>query len=69
MDPYAIGEALRAVPRRIGQTAALLLAAGLLLNGGWATSLVTAVVAQRADATARYVQDSLLEQPAAPRKG
>ncbi len=70
MDLIEMGEAaLRAGPRRIGQPAALLLAAGLLLNAGWATSLVSAVVISRADAVARHVQDALrgtLLSPPAP---
>ena len=60
IDPIEIKEAaLRAVPRRVGQVAALLLLAGLLLNAGWAASLVTAVVTSRGDAVARQVRETL----------
>ncbi len=65
MELYDFGEgALRAVPRRLGQAAAaLLLAAGLLLNAGQVTSLVTAIVTARAESVVRHVQDSLQESP------
>ncbi len=38
----------------------------MLLNAGWATSLVTAPVTSRADAVVRQVQDSLRDTLLAP---
>jgi hypothetical protein len=64
VELYDLGEgALRAVPRRLAQAAALLLAAGLFLNAGQVTSLVAAIVTSRAESVVRHVQDSLQESP------
>lgn len=70
MELYDFGEgALCAVPRRLAPAAALLFAAGLLLNAGGATSLVTAVVTARAESVVRHVQDSPLLRPSAAPRG
>lgn len=67
MHPIDLGEAaLRGAPRCIRQAVVLLVAAGLLLNAGWAAHLMGAIVTHRADAAVRQVQDTLRGTPLAP---